>query len=266
MNIATSEPAATEAEKDPQFAYTLARGLDVLRAFDASSPVLSNRELSQRTGIARPTVARLTRTLALQGYLKYNEATARYRLAASVLSFGYPLLAQLSVRQIARQQMQQLADYAKGAVSLAMRSGLNMVIVESCMDITALTGRPDIGATRPIATTSLGYAYYCAASEEEQDLISHALREDDAAQWAEFDGRLDECRSQYRAKGYCTVLTASVGIQAIAVPVRSNFDGETLVINCAVAPFNLEPDTLEERIAPRLLNLARSIETALGRR
>ncbi len=60
MSTSAADQSSQE-EKDPQFAYTLARGLDVLRAFDASSPVLGNRELSQRTGISRPTVARLTR-------------------------------------------------------------------------------------------------------------------------------------------------------------------------------------------------------------
>ncbi len=252
-------------DKDPQFAYTLAKGLEVLRAFDASSPMLGNREISQLTGISRPTVARLTRTLAIQGYLKYNEATARYRLAASVLSFGYPLLTQLSVRQIARQQMQQLADYAKGAVSLAMRSGPNMVIVESCMDNSALTGKPDIGATRPIASTSLGKAYYCAVSPQEQAQIREVLGQENPAHWPLLEKRLEEGLLQYSAKGFCTATTESVGIQAIAAPVRSNFDGETLVLNCAVAPFNLKSDTLEQRIAPRLLNLVRGIEHAQGR-
>ena len=45
-----------EVAKDPQFAYTLAKGLEVLRAFDAVTPALGNREIAQRTGIGhRPT-------------------------------------------------------------------------------------------------------------------------------------------------------------------------------------------------------------------
>ena len=264
MTLLTGHTVAA-AEKDPQFAYTLAKGLAVLRSFDASSPVLGNREISQRTGIARPTVARLTRTLAMQGYLKYNESTARYRLAASVLSFGYPLLSQLSVRQMARHQMQQLADYAKGAVSLAMRSGPTMIIVESCMDISAPTGRPDIGAARSIADTSLGLAYYCASDAQEQSQIRELLRNENPDGWPSLVKRLEECQLQFGAKGYCTATAASVGIQAVAAPLRSNFDGEILVLNCAVAPFNLKSDELEKRIAPRLLHLVRSIENAQGR-
>ena len=136
--------------------------------FRSAAPLLSCREIAERTGISRPTVVRLVRTLVIEGYLKPAEATARYRLAPAVLSFAYPLLVQLNVRQIARKDMQQLADFAKGAVSLTMRSGINMVIVESCMDNNALTGRPDLGAIRPIATTALGGAYYSCAGASEQ--------------------------------------------------------------------------------------------------
>ena len=262
MNNSTLNIAAQD--KDPQFAYTLAKGLDVLRSFDAASPVLGNREISQRTGISRPTVARLTRTLAMEGYLKYNESTARYRLAASVLSFGYPLLNQLSIRQMARHQMQQLADYAKGAVSMAMRSGPNMIIVESCMDNSAPTGRPDVGATRSIADTSLGLTYYCASDAQEQSEIRTLLQKDNPKGWPALLKRFEEGQVQFGAKGYCTATTASVGIQAVAVPIRSNFDGEILVLNCAVAPFNLTSNALEKRIAPRLLHLVRGIENAQG--
>src|SRR6202035_1118272 len=55
---------------DPSFATTLAHGLDVLAAFRNSSGPLSNGDLASHTGLSRPTVSRLTYTLAQLGYLK----------------------------------------------------------------------------------------------------------------------------------------------------------------------------------------------------
>jgi hypothetical protein len=43
-------------------------------------------------------------------------------------------------------------------------------------------------------------------------------------------------------------------------------DDEMLVMNCAVAQFYLQPDTLEKQVGPRLLNLVRLLQTSLGRR
>ena len=178
-----SRPPLAASEKDPQFAYTLAKGLEVLRAFDPASPALGNREIAERTGIGRPTVVRLTRTLALLGYLKYHEPTARYRLAAPVLSFGYPLLCQLGVRQLARPHMQELADFARGAVSLAMRGGDQLVLIETCVDKSAPSARPDVGATRQFEDTSLGHTYYSATSEAERAQMHQLLEARDPAQW-----------------------------------------------------------------------------------
>ncbi|WP_396441233.1 IclR family transcriptional regulator [Limnohabitans sp.] len=259
-------PPKLEEAKDPQFAYTLAKGLEVLRAFDAATPSLGNREISQRTGIGRPTVVRLTRTLALLGYLKYHEQTARYRLAAGVLSFAYPLLCQLGVRQIARPHMQELADFARGAVSLAMRGGDHMVLIESCVDKNAPSGRPDVGAIRQFGDTSLGHAYLFATTDKERKEIEDLLKERDPQAWPALRNQLAASRKTFLAKGFCIVPSPGAGMVAISVPLGFMVDDEMLVMNCAVAQFYLQPDTLEKQVGPRLLNLVRLLQTSLGRR
>lgn len=258
------ETTAAKAEKDPQFAYTLAKGLEVLRAFDAASPTLSNRDIATRTGIGRQTVVRLTRTLSQLGYLRYNDSTARYRLAAPVLSFGYPLLCQLGVRQLARPYMQELADFARGAVSLAMRGGDQLVLIETCVDRNAPSGRPDVGAGRHFHDTSIGHTYYCAASDAERAEIDSLLRTRDPEGWPAVQKRLAASQVQFKAHGYCVVVTPGAGLTAIAVPVGV-IDDERIVLNCVTAQFNLQPDTLEKQIAPRLFNLVRVLKDATGR-
>ena len=106
-------------DKDPQFAYTLARELQVLRAFEGHTTGLGNRDIVGIIGIPRSTVARLTRTLGMLGYLHYDAQTTRYSLTAAMLTLAYPVLAQLPVRQVARPHMQELANDAAGSVSLA---------------------------------------------------------------------------------------------------------------------------------------------------
>ncbi|MFX4601082.1 helix-turn-helix domain-containing protein, partial [Acinetobacter baumannii] len=62
-------------EKDPRFVTALARGLELLRAFRRNESMLGNLELAQRTGLPKPTVSRLTYTLAKLGYLAYDQNT-----------------------------------------------------------------------------------------------------------------------------------------------------------------------------------------------
>lgn len=78
---------------DRQFANNLSRGMEVLRAFSARTPVLSNRDLSDRTGLPKATVSRLTYTLCLMGYLKQAD-DGRYQLGIGGF-LAHPLLASL---------------------------------------------------------------------------------------------------------------------------------------------------------------------------
>lgn len=94
---------------DRQFSMNLARGMEVLRAFTASTPLLGNREISDRTGLPKPTVSRLTYTLTLLGYLSRDAQLQKYRLGPGVLSLGHPLLASMPVRQLAKPLMESLA-------------------------------------------------------------------------------------------------------------------------------------------------------------
>src|SRR5262245_57519678 len=77
-------------DPDPRFNNVLARGLAVMRAFQIDRTLLGNLELAQITGLARPTVSRLTFTLTHLGYLRYREEFGKYELAAGVVGLAYP--------------------------------------------------------------------------------------------------------------------------------------------------------------------------------
>jgi hypothetical protein len=78
--------AEENSGKDRQFVTALARGLDILRAFHAGEGMLGNQEIAHRTGLPKPTVARLTHTLTELGYLNYIRRFRKYELGASVLA------------------------------------------------------------------------------------------------------------------------------------------------------------------------------------
>src|SRR5258706_783936 len=115
-----SGPHSYEHDGDRKFAPTLARGLEVLRCCTPVEPMLGNKEISVRTGLPKPTVSRLTYTLTKLGYLRHNMRMGKYQLGSAVLSIGYPLLASMSIRQIARPFMKELADYANGSVNIGV--------------------------------------------------------------------------------------------------------------------------------------------------
>ena len=78
--LVSADAARPAEDGDRNFVTALARGVELLRAFGPDDDFLGNAELSRRTGIPRPTVSRLTYTLASLGYLVYVEAQEKYRI------------------------------------------------------------------------------------------------------------------------------------------------------------------------------------------
>jgi DNA-binding IclR family transcriptional regulator len=253
-----------EHEGDRQFATTLARGLEVLRCFTPTEPLLGNKEISIRTGLPKPTVSRLTYTLTRLGYLRHNLRLGKYQLGSAVLSIGYPLLASMSIRQIARPFMKELADHAGGSVNMGIRDRLNMVYVESCRSGNVNT-LPDIGTSVPIAQSVIGRAFLYACTPAERESLLNQMKVKEPEMLRKYQAGIAKSLEDIRARGFC----ASSGelrreVHAVGVPMRRSVDGEIVTFNCGVPAFMLKKGHLEEDIGPRLVAMVRNIEAALG--
>jgi len=254
-----------EHEGDRQFATTLARGLEVLRCFTPLEAMLGNKDISVRTGLPKPTVSRLTYTLTKLGYLRHNMRMGKYQLGSAVLSIGYPLLASMSVRQVARPLMKELADYCNGAVSMGVRDRLNMVYVESSRSGNTTAQLPDIGTSVPIAVATIGRAFLAACTPAERESVLNQMKVKEPELHRKYRPMIDRSLEDIRSRGFCLSLgELRREIHAVGVPMRRTVDGEIVAFNCGVPAFMLKKGQLEEDIGPRLVTMVRNIEAALG--
>gem|GEM_PF-3782131 len=116
-----------DEEKDRQLIGSLSRGLEILRAFEASRGPLTNQDLVACTDLPKSTISRITRTLTIEGMLSYLPAEGAYRLAPVVLGLARAFHDSTGIAEIARSHMQELADAIRGTVALASRDRLDMV-------------------------------------------------------------------------------------------------------------------------------------------
>jgi DNA-binding IclR family transcriptional regulator len=249
---------------DRQFATTLARGLGVLRCFTPTEPMLGNKEISARTGLPKPTVSRLTYTLTRLGYLRHNPRLGKYQLGSAVLSIGYPLLASMSIRQIARPFMKELADHVNGSVNMGIRDRLSMVYVESCRSGNVST-LPDIGTSVPMAQSVIGRAYLYACSAAEREAILNQMKVKQPEMLRQYQAAIAKSLEDIRARGFC-VSNGELRreVHAVGVPMRRSVDGEIVTFNCSVPAFLLKKGQLEEDIGPRLVAMVRNVEAVVG--
>jgi len=267
LDVDTARQLARGTTKDRQFVTALARGLEILRAFVPNDGPLGNQEIAQRTGLPKPTVSRLTHTLTRLGYLNYLERLEKYQLGTAVLSLGYAVLANLGIRMIVRPFMQELADYAGASVSLGSRDRLNMVYIEHCRPDTPITLRLDLGSRIPLATTAMGRALLAALPQDERRYLMEHVAEAEPRQWPRIRAGIEQAVEDYRTRGF----TLSVGdwqqdVHAVGVALKPPDGSPILALNCGGPAFLYDRKRLVNDFGPRLVNLVRNVEAAIGRR
>src|SRR3546814_5604607 len=110
--------------------------------------MLGNGDIAVRTAIPRSTVSRLTRTLAVLGYLRYLPRLEKYELGPGILALGYHRLAASGVREVARPHMQALADTADCAIAMGIADRLTMIYVAVCNGTGPMILRLGVGSDR----------------------------------------------------------------------------------------------------------------------
>jgi DNA-binding IclR family transcriptional regulator len=262
-------PAAfdQDASKDRQFVTALARGLDILRAFHPGDGMLGNQEIAARTGLPKPTVARLTHTLTQLGYLNYTRRFRKYELGASVLALGYAALSNLDIRQVARPHMQALANYSNGSVALAGRDRMSMIYLESCRGQATVALTLDVGSRVPLPTTAIGKAFITSLPERERSALLDVMRKRWRDDWTKVKAGIDKAEREIAQRGFCM----SIGewlpeINAVGVPLRGPDGGALYALNCAGPAFSLSRERLERDLGPRLVQMARDVQLGLAKR
>jgi DNA-binding IclR family transcriptional regulator len=256
-----SRPRPAADESDPAFATTLAHGLDLLAAFRNQSGALSNADLAAFAGLSRPTVSRLTHTLAQLGYLK-RDAKGRFVLGLGILAAAYPVLSALKVRQLARPLIRDFAAYAGGTVSIAMPFGLDFIYVETLRTTDAVPHVPDVGFTGTMATTAVGRALLSLFSTEELERYLQTVKTQRPEELEYVEKRTLPDIELCRERGFAV----SIGewrreIFGVAAPLYRTAAGDCLSVNCGIPSFRFSAEQIERECGPRILGLARSIRS-----
>jgi DNA-binding IclR family transcriptional regulator len=259
MNAAaTAEAMRAERSaetRSPDTVSALERGVAVLRCFTEDRRVLGPTELSRLTGIPRPTVTRLATTLVSLGLLQPERGGDRYRLGAGVVSLARVFLA----------PMQALAEALGCSVYLAVRDGLEMVLVEAARPRSSmLAARLDVGSRVPLPNAALGRAYLGAVDDAERRQLVESMRLARGSDWPALEQGLQRALADARRDGW----SLSCGefhreINSVAVPLVGP-TGDVMALNCGGPAFVFGEQRLRDEVAPRLRELAQAIAHDIG--
>ncbi|KWR91543.1 IclR family transcriptional regulator [Cupriavidus sp. IDO] len=258
-------PAAADADGEARLVSALARGISILSCFSPTVQDLSSRELMERTGLAKPTLFRLLDTLCELGLLRYSERLSRYVPGVGLVNLAAPALARMTVRQLARPLMQELADHIAGQVELMVGYGNTITYVEIAQGVGSRVYRPEVGTRVSMSRTGSGRAYLSMMGEAERSTYLAQLRANDAEREAWLQGRLAEAALDLEEHGFCRGhRDLHREVESIAVPMRTRRDGEAWLFAASVPVFSQQSKQMVEDVGPRLVSLVRNVEGSLG--
>lgn len=249
---------------DTQFVGAIARALAVMDTFRSNDGPLGNSDIAERTNLPKPTVSRITYTLARCGYLVFDPRHRVYELGPSALALGHVAMNTMDVRQLARPLMQALARDANFNVGLGTRDG-RMMIYTDASDGEALIGlRLFAGSRIPIMTSAMGRAYLAALENSHRQDLLEDLKHNHGDEWPKLRKSLDDAICEYERYGFCT----SVGewqsdIHGVAAPIRCPGDGRVYAINLGGPAYLLPEAKLRGELGERIVEAAAQVESAM---
>jgi IclR family transcriptional regulator, pca regulon regulatory protein len=246
-------------DASPDFIEALARGLDVIRAFEPRQPAMSLAAVAAATGLARPTARRILLTLEQLGYVRAGERG--FELTPRVLELGMSYVLSRSLWEVARPHMERLVARTHESSSIAQLDGSDIVYVARVAVPKIIALAVTIGTKFPAMQTSLGKIMLAALPPgEAEQVLAEPSRSGVTPRWQpSLAERTAELR-EVRARGWSlTDEQLALGIRSVAAPLRDG-DGKVLAaLNVTVHAAETPVEVLTGEYLPMLLQTAGSI-------
>ncbi|HJL43899.1 MAG TPA: IclR family transcriptional regulator C-terminal domain-containing protein [Myxococcales bacterium LLY-WYZ-16_1] len=245
--------------RSPEFVASLAKGLNVIRAFDAQTPALTLSEVAERTGLSRAAARRFLLTLSELGFAESDGK--RFRLTPKVLELGYSYLSSLGLTEVLTPILSRLSEDLKESVSAAVLDGIEVVYIARVQAHRILSVGLGVGDRLPAFATSMGRVLLAHAPDGIQ---RKALDPDQLRKFTDktiVDApTLMAILRQVRDDGYCLVdQELEVGLRSLAVPLRDVHGQVRAALNVSGHASRTTVDGMLEQYLPVMRKTAAEI-------
>jgi IclR family pca regulon transcriptional regulator len=248
----------------PDFIEALARGLEVITAFEPGREAMALSDVAAATGLARPTARRILLTLVELGYVRADGG--RYALTPRVLELGAAFVGSQGLWDVARPHLVDLSTRTNESCSIAQLDGSDIVYVARAAVPKIVGLSVHIGTRFPALQTSLGKVLLAELDADDLTrVLAEPTRSGLTPLWQPTVEERDAELRQVRARGWAlTDQQLALGIRSVAAPIR---DGERVVaaVNVNTHAAETSVERLTEHHLPLLLRAAGEIGADFAR-
>jgi DNA-binding IclR family transcriptional regulator len=255
---------ASDLSGEGDVIQVVSRAFDVLRCFEGHEARLGNLEISNRCGLPRSTVSRLTHTLTRMGQLVYLPRDQKYRIGPSAVAMSTSMMRGLQLRNLIRQRLQDVAEQLPGTVGFVIPDQFHLVYLEYGRAANALGLHEATGSRIAMASTAAGHAYTAALSREVGDALLAEMEREIPEAAKLLRPRLEGNRVHLRERGYVVACGLwSPHINGLAVPLWSPQYQTFVVVTIGLLSAMFDEARLHREVAQPMIELARTIGSLL---
>jgi IclR family transcriptional regulator, pca regulon regulatory protein len=246
-------------DASPDFIEALARGLDVIRAFEPRHTPMPLAAVAAATGLARPTARRILLTLEQLGYVR--AVSGGYELTPRVLQLGMSYVLSRNLWEVARPHMEKLVARTHESSSIAQLDGSDIVYVARVAVPKIVALAVTIGTRFPAMQTSLGKVLLAALPPGQAErVLAEASRSGIVPRWQPSSAQRAEELREVRARGWAfTDEQLAPGIRSVAAPLRDGDGNVIAALNVNAHAAETTVETLTGEYLPMLLQTAGAI-------
>ena len=267
MRFAAPQPrtatAATRPAPSDSYVQSFARGLSVIRAFNAAAPAQTLTEVAARTGLDRAGARRILLTLQQLGYVQ--QEGRQFRLSARILDLGYAYLSTTPLWNVAEPMMEQLVAEAHESCSISVLEGTEVVYILRVPTSKIMTINLSIGSRLPAWCASMGRVLLSGLDAARLDAVLGASDlTPRTRQTVTSPKSLKKLIAQVRAQGYAVVdQELEEGLCSIAVPLFDRAGNIIAAMNLSGNTSRITQSHMTRKLLPMLKRSAQRINAAL---
>ena len=241
------------------------RAARILAVLGSGTPRLGVTEISDRLGLAKPTVHGLLRTLEKHDLVAQDPDTGKYSLGPGVVSLGNAFLDGSEVRARSLLWAESLAQRAGEAVWVAILSGSRVIVLHHVFRPDNTVQILEVGAAIPWHACALGHAIVAQLPESERTRALAGHLTPLTGQTKTTRVALGQVLAQVRKQGYAVEdQEATVGDAGIAAPILGRDGMVAGAIGVVGAADRLLVPATRPELARAVQEAARAISRDLG--
>ncbi len=256
---------ASHGANSRDYVSSLARGLDVLRAFNRTRRKMTLSEVAAETGNTRAGARRILLTLVREGYAVADGRL--FDLTPKVLELGFSVLSSKGTWDIARPFIEHLSEETRESVSAAILDKYDVVYVSGTQAHRVISVGITVGRRFPAHATATGRVLLAGLPESEwpemlKSIPMEAVTERTVVDRKQFRAILEEVRDQ----GWSLVdQELETGLMSIAVPLYLSNGVMVGAVNIGVPTLRMSAQEMVDEMLPKLQDTVGNISLALRR-